>query len=179
MHTGDKIRYFFEEDALDQNGNLVVDKAVSINKIGHAIHELEPVFREFSTRQPLKDIALALGYNDPRVLQSMVIFKNPKIGGSHKKYPPLKRMVRDAASGTKFIDLVENPEPEEEYVCVPTKAGTLVLIHGQVLHKSGHNLSDKSRNIYTFHMIEGENSYASDNWLQPTAEMPFMALNSE
>ncbi|ORY46615.1 phytanoyl-CoA dioxygenase family protein [Rhizoclosmatium globosum] len=218
LNSGDKIRYFFETDALDKDGNLVVEKAVSINKIGHALHELEPVYREFSTRKKLKEISHALGYKQPRVLQSMVIFKNPKIGGevpphqdstflytdppsaigfwfaledctpengcmyfapgSHKKYPTLKRMVRNGTGGTKFIDLVDNPDPEEEYVCVPTKAGTLVLIHGQVLHKSGHNRSGKSRNIYTFHMIEGESPYAPDNWLLPTPEMPFMDLNA-
>ncbi|KAI9336707.1 hypothetical protein BDR26DRAFT_911981 [Obelidium mucronatum] len=207
LSSGDKIRFFFEEDALDKNGDLVVDKSVSVNKIGHALHELEPVFREFSTRKRLKEMAQSLGYKQPQVLQSMVIFKNPKIGGevpphqdstflytdppsaigfwfaledctpengcmwfspgSHKKYPTLKRFLRDGKGGTKFIDLVEESEPQEDYVCVPTKAGTLVLIHGQVLHKSGHNKSGKSRNIYTFHMIEGENAYASDNWLLP------------
>ncbi len=54
--------------------------------------------------------------------------------------------------------------------------GTLVLIHGSVLHKSSHNYSDKSRFIYTFHMIDGANEYPADNWLQPTPEHPFMNL---
>ncbi len=53
------------------------------------------------------------------------------------------------------------------------KAGTLVLIHGSVLHKSEKNLSEKSRFIYTFHMIEGDKAratYDERNWLQPSEE---------
>jgi phytanoyl-CoA hydroxylase len=47
------------------------------------------------------------------------------------------------------------------------KAGTLVLIHGNILHKSEKNTSGKSRNIYTFHVIEGDQQYDGRNWLQP------------
>ena len=42
--------------------------------------------------------------------------------------------------------------------------GTLVIIHGNVLHKSEANRSDKSRYIYTFHIIEGEATYDEKNW---------------
>jgi ectoine hydroxylase-related dioxygenase (phytanoyl-CoA dioxygenase family) len=42
--------------------------------------------------------------------------------------------------------------------------GTLVLIHGSVIHKSENNSSPKSRYIYTFHVIEGNYSYPKDNW---------------
>lgn len=57
--------------------------------------------------------------------------------------------------------------------------GTLVLIHGSVLHKSEKNLSDRSRYIYTFHAIEGDESkakYDEKNWLQPTKATPFSTL---
>jgi len=48
------------------------------------------------------------------------------------------------------------------------KAGTLVLIHGNLLHKSEKNTSQKGRIIYTFHVIEGEKRlYDKRNWLQP------------
>jgi phytanoyl-CoA hydroxylase len=50
------------------------------------------------------------------------------------------------------------------------KAGTLVLIHGNLLHKSEKNLSEKGRIIYTFHVIEGEAQYDERNWLQPPRE---------
>jgi ectoine hydroxylase-related dioxygenase (phytanoyl-CoA dioxygenase family) len=58
-------------------------------------------------------------------------------------------------------------EKEERYDMGEVKAGTLVLIHGNILHKSEKNTSNKSRNIYTFHVIEGEERYDERNWLQP------------
>jgi phytanoyl-CoA hydroxylase len=58
-----------------------------------------------------------------------------------------------------------NGEPlPEDFIPVPVKAGSLVLIHGLVHHRSGQNNSDKSRWIYTFHIIEGTYPYPSDNW---------------
>lgn len=61
-------------------------------------------------------------------------------------------------------------EAEEEYTTGEVKAGTLVLIHGNLLHKSERNTSGKSRFIYTFHVIEGDNKYDERNWLQPSSE---------
>ena len=52
-----------------------------------------------------------------------------------------------------------------------------MLIHGQVMHKSEQNLSDKPRHAYTFHMVETKGSvYSKDNWLQPTDALPFPHL---
>ncbi|WAR24748.1 PAHX-like protein [Mya arenaria] len=42
MTSGDKIRYFFED------GNLKVNKHLSINKIGHALHVLSEPFKKFT-----------------------------------------------------------------------------------------------------------------------------------
>ena len=55
----------------------------------------------------------------------------------------------------------------------------MVLIHGQVMHKSEENKSANSRHAFTFHMIETQGSkYASENWLQPTTALPFPKLFS-
>lgn len=35
LTSGDKIRYFLEEDAVDKDGNLTRDKDKAVNKIGH------------------------------------------------------------------------------------------------------------------------------------------------
>ena len=48
LESGDKIRFFFEENAFNADGSLRQEKATSINKIGHALHDLDPVFDEFS-----------------------------------------------------------------------------------------------------------------------------------
>lgn len=79
----------------------------------------------------------------------------------------LKTEVNGAANGEKEYEVVEK---EEKYDMGEVKAGTLVLIHGNILHKSEKNTSGKSRNIYTFHVIEGDQTYDERNWLQPPAQ---------
>lgn len=102
--------------------------------------------------------------------------------GSHKKAEVEKRFVRKmGGDGTDFIenDGARFPpgkefargEVEGEYKLEEVKAGTLVLIHGNLLHKSEKNVSKKGRIIYTFHVIEGEGAkYDERNWLQPPTE---------
>jgi len=80
QESGDKIRFFFEEEAFDAEGNLKQTKALSINKIGHAMHDLDPVFDRFSRHPHLAALAGKL-FQKPLLLQSMFIFKQPKIGG--------------------------------------------------------------------------------------------------
>ena len=81
LESGNKIRCFFEEEAFDENGYLKQPKEFSINKIGHAMHDLDPVFDSFSRTEKLGAVAKDVGFEDPRILQSMYIFKQPKIGG--------------------------------------------------------------------------------------------------
>ena len=81
LSSGDKVRCFFEEDAFDERGQLQQDKSLSINKIGHALHNLDPVFKQFSHNVRIKAIVQALGCAEPQIYQSMYIFKQPKIGG--------------------------------------------------------------------------------------------------
>jgi phytanoyl-CoA hydroxylase len=216
----------YTTDAFDATSTLTKPKHRAINKIGHYLHELSPSFRAISLSARNAAIARSLGFQDPRVLQSMVICKQPEIGGavpphqdstflytdppsavgwwyaledataengclsfaagSHKRAAIEKRFVR-TGKGTGFIDNegakfpkglktevnggekedYEVVEKEERYNMGEVKAGTLVLIHGNILHKSEKNTSEKSRNIYTFHVIEGEERYDERNWLQP------------
>ncbi|KAI4106296.1 MAG: hypothetical protein L6R37_002278 [Teloschistes peruensis] len=220
LTSGDKIRFFFEEDAFHPStGELRKPKHRAINKIGHYLHELNPAFRDATLVPFNAAIARQLGFRDPRVLQSMIICKQPEIGGrvpphqdstflytnppsavgfwialedataengclsfakgSHRRTPVKSRFVRkEGDSGTEFVDVEganfpqgleteERTQQEEEYTLGEVKAGTLVLIHGNLLHKSEKNLSGKSRFIYTFHVIEGRNEYDKHNWLQP------------
>ncbi|KAJ6440496.1 phytanoyl-CoA dioxygenase [Purpureocillium lavendulum] len=249
LTSGDKVRFFFEEDAFDDAGNLTKDKERAVNKIGHALHALSEPFKALlggtatasteEQQQQQQDevspaaVAHALGFRDPRCLQSMVICKQPEIGGavpphqdstflytdppsavgfwyaledatlengclsflpgSHRWAPVEKRLVRKAggAAGTEMVDNegprfprsreddreeVKRPgDPEADaaaaYVPGEVKAGDLVLIHGNLLHKSERNTSQKGRIIYTFHIIEWEGTtYDKRNWLQPPSE---------
>ena len=81
LESGDKIRFFFEENAFLSDGTLRQSKERSINKIGHALHDLDPVFDKFSRTEEIKQLVLDLGIADPLLIQSMYIFKQPNIGG--------------------------------------------------------------------------------------------------
>lgn len=105
-----------------------------------------------------------------------------------KKWAPIsKRLVRKAGNtGTEMVpndglqfppgdEYGQRPDKDstsdEGYIPGEVKAGSLVLIHGNILHKSEKNLSQKGRIIYTFHVIEGQGTtYDERNWLQPPKE---------
>jgi len=73
--SGGTIRFFFEEEAADQPA------ARALNKIGHALHDLDPVFDRISRQPRIAALAQALGLVRPLLLQSMYLFKQPHIGG--------------------------------------------------------------------------------------------------
>jgi len=81
LESSDKIRFFFEEDAFLSDGTLKQAKQRSINKIGHALHDLDPVFSQFSRTPEIKQLISQIGIDEPLLLQSMYIFKQPNIGG--------------------------------------------------------------------------------------------------
>lgn len=81
MTSGDQIRFFFEENAFLPDGTMKQSKERSINKIGHALHDLDPVFNRFSRNEKIRELATATGFENPHLAQSMYIFKQPNIGG--------------------------------------------------------------------------------------------------
>ena len=203
LESGDKIRFFFEDKAFDKNGKLIKEKKFSINKIGHALHDLDEDFYNFSHREDLNHIANSLNFIKPLLLQSMYIFKQPNIGGEvvchqdstflftepesavgfwvaledaniengclwvapggHKG--PLRKLFTRKQGLMTMITLNEDPF-EETNTALEVKKGTLVLLHGRLPHYSCENKSNKSRHAYTFHIIEGQNHYPKENWLQ-------------
>lgn len=81
LTSGDKIRCFFEEEAFLADGTLKQKKEQSINKIGHALQDLDPVFNKFSRSPKVAQLVSDLGIDKPLLLQGMYIFKQPNIGG--------------------------------------------------------------------------------------------------
>ncbi len=87
LTSGDKIRFFFEDS---QNAQEQVPLELSLNKAGHAMHDLDPVFSAFVRQPKLAQVAADVGFIDPLLLQSMYIFKPPRIGGEvvwHTDHP--------------------------------------------------------------------------------------------
>ncbi|KAK1148606.1 phytanoyl-CoA dioxygenase domain-containing protein 1-like isoform X2 [Acipenser oxyrinchus oxyrinchus] len=219
MSSGDKVRFFFEKGVFDSQGNFLVPRERSVNKIGHALHAYEPVFKNVTHSPKVQEFSRKLDFKQPVVVQSMYIFKQPGIGGevtphqdatflyteplgrvmgvwialedatedngclwfipgSHKT-GITRRMVR-APEGTfprtQFIGS-ERTYADEKFVTAPVKKGGLILIHGEVVHRSAMNSSNHSRHVYTFHIMESENTrWSAENWLQPTQELPFPSL---
>lgn len=84
LDSSDQICYFFEKQAFDlETKKLIVPEEQSVAKVAHALHYLNPVFKKVTTSQRVKDVFKAINFVDPTVVQSMVIFKNPQVGGAY------------------------------------------------------------------------------------------------
>ena len=112
LTSGDQIRFFFEEEAFTPEGELRAPKERSINKIGHALHDLDPVFARFSRRPELAAIAADLGYLDPLLVQSMYIYKQPGIGGEVGCHQDSTFLYTDPPSTTGFWVALEDATVE-------------------------------------------------------------------
>eukprot|EP00898_Chlorokybus_atmophyticus_P001644 jgi/Chlat1/2480/Chrsp175S08712 len=215
FNSASNISFFFEEDAFDDEGNLKGPKSLSINKVGHALHDVDPVFRSFSRSPKMAAVLRSIGYKQATPIQSMYIFKQPGIGGevvphqdstflytdppstiglwvaledankengclwatpgSHKSDPIHRRFIREPGSDTASFNNPHGQFDLTELVPLEVKAGSLVLLHGTLVHMSHENKSPLSRHAYSVHFIEGEGSrWADNNWLQ--LDRPFEPL---
>lgn len=79
-------------------------------------------------------------------------------------------LVRNNSPNSSELLVFDKPPSkysQDLFTPAPVKKGSLVIIHGLVVHQSESNLSDKSRLAYTFHVMETENvKYSPGNWLQ-------------
>ena len=92
-------------DAFDAQGHLTKPKDKSINKIGHYLHKLSPPFAALLEPQATHSpgaIARSLGFVDPRCLQSMVICKQPEIGGAVPPHQDSTFLYTDPPSAIGF-----------------------------------------------------------------------------
>ncbi|KAI1287244.1 Phytanoyl-CoA dioxygenase domain-containing protein 1 [Halotydeus destructor] len=82
VESGDKIRFFFEKQALAPNGQLEQTVRQGLNKVGHALHWLNPVYKQVTFSDKVKQLVRHVAqFERPTVPQSMFIYKNPTIGG--------------------------------------------------------------------------------------------------
>lgn len=112
-------------------------------------------------------------------------------GGENAESGPSTRWYeggegRDGENGASSVPHVGFDRPAPDYdltagVPLPAAAGTLVLLHGAVLHWSAPNTGAASRHAFTLHIAEGGRGcvWRADNWLQRPAESPFEALYDE
>ena len=68
MDSASQISCFLEAGAVDEEGRLIKPKTQAVNKIGHALHDLDPVFSHFSRQDKCADLVRLLGLNDPLLL---------------------------------------------------------------------------------------------------------------
>ncbi len=99
---------FFEEEAFDADGQLAQDKSLSINKIGHAMHDLDDEFERFSYTSDLAGVAADIGLDDALALQSMYIFKQPRIGGEVGCHQDATFLYTDPMTVTGFWFAIED-----------------------------------------------------------------------
>ncbi|XP_050010941.1 phytanoyl-CoA dioxygenase domain-containing protein 1 isoform X4 [Alexandromys fortis] len=200
LSSGDKIRFFFEKGVFDKKAlhahdpvfrgvthspkvqalvrsvglqMPVVVQSMYIFKQPHFGGEVSPhQDATFLYTEPLgRVLGVWIAMEDALLENGCLWF----IPGSHTRGVS-RRMIR-APAGTSFL----GSEPAWDnnlFVPLPVRRGGLVLIHGEVVHKSEQNLSNLSRQAYTFHLMEAAAGtvWSPENWLQPTTELPFPPL---
>jgi len=134
LESGDKIRFFLEDDAFNENGQLKQSKHDSLNKMGHAMHDLDPVFDAFSRTPELAGAAKSVGFERPGIVQSMYIFKPPHIGGEVICHQDSTYIYTEPESCVGFWFALEDATLEN---------GCMHFIPG------GHRLPLKARNYRT------------------------------
>ncbi len=100
--------------------------------------------------------------------------------GSHRAYPLQERFVRNAETGTKFVETTAERVtwPEEKLIPIPAAKGDLILLHGSLVHASSANRSEHSRHAYVLHLIDLACHWPKDNWLQRRTQLPFQDMES-
>jgi len=110
--SAEHIHCFLEEGALDQDSKLLKPARLAINKIGHAMHDLHPVFNEFC-RQPIFGRVLRdIGYTAPLLWQTMYIFKQPHIGGEVRWHQDGSYLISDPSTVTGIWIAIEDANRE-------------------------------------------------------------------
>ena len=199
------VHGFLEAGALDAKGGLAVPQEHCLNKIGHALHDRVAEFRELARSELVREAFLVGGLTKSRLVQSMVIFKQPRIGAevrwhqdaSYLRSEPQRVVglwfaLEDAHRGNgclevapgahrgplreryvvdwtrregELVSIDDTPWPEKG-ITLEVPAGSLVVFHDHLPHRSGPNTSSSSRVALTLHAHDAAARWSDDNWLQ-------------
>ncbi|KRT86073.1 hypothetical protein AMK59_357, partial [Oryctes borbonicus] len=125
--------------------------------------------------EPVKVVGFWIALEDATIENGCLRF----IKGSHKSGVH-RRYMRNPDKSSDELLIYDSPAPfyqKSAFIPVPVPKGACVLIHGQVVHYSEANRSDKSRHAYTFHVVETKDTkYSEENWLQPAEGKSFLHL---
>uniref|UniRef100_A0A803V7I7 Phytanoyl-CoA dioxygenase domain-containing protein 1 n=1 Tax=Ficedula albicollis TaxID=59894 RepID=A0A803V7I7_FICAL len=203
LTSGDKIRFFFEKGVLDEKALHAYDPV--FKQITHS-PKVQELGRELGLERPVVVQSMyifkqpGIGgevtphqdatflHTEPlgRVLGFWIALEDATqengclwfIPGSHTN-GIARRMVRAASGASTCVEFVgsEPAYDDKQFIPLPISKGGLILIHGEVVHKSELNSSESSRHVFTFHVMEAKGTtWSKENWLQPTPELPFPSL---
>ena len=208
------VRGFLEAGALDEEGDLQVAPERALNKIGHALHDQVPEIRTLAASPLVRDAFRVAGLEDAQLVQSMLIFKQPGIGGEVRWHqdasylrsdpqrvaglwfaledadrhngclwmvpgahrgPLRERYAVDWTTREGTLSAVDpTPWPAEGAVPLEVPAGSLVIFHDHMPHRSDANQSPRSRVALTLHAHDRAAAWCEDNWLQRGDLEPFV-----
>ena len=236
LDSADKISFFWEPTAFEnhtskedvpkemedsssseKNFKKDINPYHAINKIGHNLHELDPIFSRFCLEKTWRRICESLDFQDAVIAQSMYIVKAPELGGEVRVHQdstfvntkplsclafwfPLEDVHQENAClwvapkshtyglSSRFrltkdkTDTIMTPPDEDEqapwkndtespfpfpsgYIPLECPKGSLVLLHGSLLHFSKHNHSQKPRDVMSFHVVDQKCKWSEENWI--------------
>jgi phytanoyl-CoA hydroxylase len=106
--SAENVHCFLEEGALDHDGELLKPARLAINKIGHAMHDLNPVFKTFCQQPLLGQVLRDIGYKAPLLWQTMYIFKQPHIGGEVRWHQDGSYLISEPSTVTGIWVAIED-----------------------------------------------------------------------
>jgi phytanoyl-CoA hydroxylase len=199
------VRGFLEAGALGPDGELVVPRDRCLNKIGHALHDLVPEVRELARSALVRDALRIGGLEEALLVQTMLIFKQPGIGGEVRWHQDASYLLcepqrvvglwlalEDATRENGCLEVAPGAHRgplRERYAVDPgtregvlaeldgtswptagrhleVPAGSLVVFHDHLPHRSAANRSERSRVALTLHAHDATARWAEGCWLQ-------------
>lgn len=86
MNSAHGIRFFLNSPITEELPKDFMSKKDMIrfngNRIGHALHAFNPIFKDFTFSQPMKDVIKSIKFKKPIVCQSMYLLKQNFKGSS-------------------------------------------------------------------------------------------------